>query len=54
MQLCKFCYVPMTEVMSFSMVRHEKFYRCRKCYIETKHQRIKDNELYFEKCCIRN
>lgn len=47
MQICKDCYIPMVGVMSFSKDRHEKFYRCPKCYSESKHQRIKDDELDF-------
>lgn len=46
MIICKDCYVPMVGVMSFSKDKHEKFYRCPKCFNETKHQKIKDNELY--------
>ena len=37
----------MIGVMSFSNGRDERFYRCPKCYNETKHQRIKKNELDF-------
>lgn len=47
MQLCKDCYVPMIPVMSFSKDKHEKFYRCPKCYEETRHNILKDNELVF-------
>ena len=47
----------MVGVMSFSKDKHEKFCRCIRCKSETKHQRIKDNELEFEevlseKCII--
>ena len=57
MRLCKNCCVLMVGVMSFSKDKHEKFCRCIRCKSETKHQRIKDNELEFEevlseKCII--
>ena len=47
MQLCKDCYVPMIGVMSFSNDKHEKFYRCPKCFGETKHRKLRDDELVF-------
>ena len=47
MIICKTCNVPMQPVMSFSKDNREKFYRCPKCYEETKHQKIKDGELVF-------
>ena len=47
MQLCKDCYVPMIGVMSFSKDKHEKFYRCPKCFSETKHRKLRDDELVF-------
>ena len=49
MQLCKKCYIPMRNIMSFSKGKCEKFYRCMKCHIETRHQRIKKEELYTRK-----
>lgn len=33
--------------MSFSLDKHEKFYRCPKCFGETKHTKIKDDDLDF-------
>ena len=33
--------------MSFSRDKHEKFCRCPKCYSETRHNKIKDNDLNF-------
>ena len=33
--------------MSFSQDKHEKFNKCPKCYSETKHQKLNDNELTF-------
>lgn len=48
MKICKVCNVPMVNVMSFSRDKQEKFYRCQKCYNETRHQKIKDSELDFE------
>ena len=47
MTICKDCYVPMIGVMSFSKDKHEKFDRCPKCFCETKHRNINDNELMF-------
>lgn len=47
MKLCKVCSIPMETIMSFSKEKHEKFCRCPKCYGETRHQKIKDNELCF-------
>ena len=39
----------MQPIMSFSKDKHEKFYRCPKCYEdeETKHKKLRDNELVF-------
>ena len=45
--LCRDCYIQMTEVMSFSKDKHEKFARCPKCYGETKHNSLRNNELNF-------
>ena len=47
MQLCKDCYVPMIGVISFSSDKYEKFCRCPKCRDETKHQRLRDDDLKF-------
>ena len=47
MTICRDCYVPMQPVMSFSKDKHEKFCRCLKCYSETKHQKLRDEELVF-------
>lgn len=48
MIICKNCSIPMINVMSFSKDRHEKFCKCPQCYDETKHRKIKDNDLEFE------
>ena len=45
--ICKDCYVPMVGVMSFSKDKNEKFCRCPKCYEETKHKKLRDDELVF-------
>ena len=45
MTICKECYVPMIEVMSFMKDKREKFCRCPKCYYETKHRKLRDDEL---------
>ena len=47
MTICKDCNIRMKGVMSFSKDKHEKFCRCPKCRGETKHQKLKDNELDF-------
>lgn len=47
MQLCKKCYIPMTGVMSFLKDKHEKFCRCPKCRGETRHRKLRDDELDF-------
>lgn len=47
MQCCKDCGSKMVGVMSFSKGKQEKFRRCPKCYLETKHQKIDDKELNF-------
>ena len=49
MTICKDCYIPMVGVMSFSKDKNEKFYRCPKCYEETKHKKLRDDELVFGK-----
>ena len=47
MTFCRDCNVPMQPVMSFSKDKHEKFCRCPKCYSETKHKKLRDDELDF-------
>ena len=47
MIICKDCYIPMVGVMSFSKDRHEKFNKCPKCFGETKHVKLRDDELDF-------
>ena len=47
MMICKDCYVPMMGVMSFSKDKHEKFCRCPKCFCETNHRKLRDNDLDF-------
>ena len=37
----------MKGVMSFSKDKYEKFCRCPKCYEETKHKKLRDDELVF-------
>lgn len=48
MIICKKCFVPMVGVMSFSKDKHEKYCKCPKCMKETKHQKIRDEELDFK------
>ena len=47
MTICKDCYVPMQPVMSFTKDKHEKFNKCPKCHGETKHVKLRDDELTF-------
>ena len=47
MQLCKDCNTPMQPVMSFLKDKREKFCRCPKCYEETKHRKLREDELVF-------
>lgn len=48
MQFCRDCRTKMVGVMSFSKDKHEKFSRCPKCYLETKHNKLKKSDLSFE------
>jgi hypothetical protein len=45
--ICKNCYIPMVNVMSFSKDKHEKFCRCKKCSMESKHKTLREHELQF-------
>ena len=47
MIICKDCNTPMQPVMSFSKDKHEKFDRYPKCFGETKHRKLTDDELDF-------
>ena len=47
MTICKDCNTPMQPVVSFSKDKHEKFCRCPRCYGETKHVKLRDDELTF-------
>ena len=47
MIICKDCYIPMIGVMSFSKDKHEKFCKCPKCRGETKHKKLRDDDLEF-------
>ena len=47
MIICRTCNIPMQPVMSFSKDKHEKFDRCPKCFGETKHVKLRDDELTF-------
>ena len=47
MTICRDCNVLMQPVMSFSKDKHEKFNKCPKCYGETKHVKLRDDELTF-------
>ena len=47
MTICKDYYIPMVSVMSFSKDKHEKFNRCPKCFNETKHKKLREDDLDF-------
>lgn len=47
MIICRTCNIPMHPVMSFSKDKHEKFCRCQKCFGETKHRKLTDDDLNF-------
>lgn len=47
MMICRDCGIKMSNVMSFSQDKHEKFCKCPKCYSETRHQKLRDEELDF-------
>lgn len=47
MTICKDCNISMKPVMSFSKDKHEKFCRCSRCFCETKHKKLRDEELVF-------
>ena len=45
--ICETCNIPMKPVMSFSKEKYEKFDRCPKCFGETKHVKLRDDQLIF-------
>ena len=47
MRFCKVCSGKMASVMSFGKDKNEKFYRCNKCFSETKHRKLDEKELNF-------
>ena len=47
MTICKDCNTPMQTVMSFSKDKQEKYNKCPRCYGETKHVKLRDDELTF-------
>ena len=47
MTICRDCNVLMISVMSFSKDKHEKFDCCPKCFGETKHRKLRDDDLDF-------
>ncbi len=47
MKTCLHCGTKMVGVMSFSQEKHERFCRCPKCYYESRHRRVNDDELDF-------
>lgn len=47
MVFCIDCNTKMVGVMSFSKEKHEKFCKCPKCWSETRHRKLRDDELNF-------
>lgn len=47
MIVCRDCGIKMSNVMSFSQEKHEEFCKYPKCYSETKHQKLINDELNF-------
>lgn len=47
MRYCKDCGMAMTGVMSFSKDNNEKFFDCPRCHSQTKHRKLRDDELDF-------
>ena len=47
MVIYRTCNIPMQSVMSFSKDKYEKFDRCLKCFGETKHRKLTDDDLDF-------
>ena len=47
MIICKDCNIPMQPIMSFSKDKQEKYNKCPRCYGETKHVKLRDDELTF-------
>ena len=47
MQYCMNCGNIMTGIMSFSKDKQEKYNKCPRCYGETKHMKLRDDELTF-------
>lgn len=45
MIICRTCSIPMHPVMSFSKDKHEKFNRCPKCFGETRHKKLREDDL---------
>ena len=47
MKYCVNCGNIMVGVMSFSKNKHQRFCRCNKCYSESKHKKLDDEDLNF-------
>ena len=47
MTICRTCSIPMQPVMSFSKNKHEKFNRYPKCFGETRHKKLREDDLDF-------
>ena len=47
MIIYKNCYMPMIDIMPFSLDKHDRFCRSPKCYSETRHTKINNSELSF-------
>ena len=53
MTTCRDCCIPMVNAMSFSKDKHERFCKCPKCHEETKHTKIKYEDLDFRELLHR-
>ena len=47
MTICRDCNILIQPVIPLSNDKHNKFCRCPKCYSETKHRKLRDDELDF-------
>ena len=47
MTICRTCSIPMQPVMSISKDKHKNFDRCTRCFGETKHVKLRDDELTY-------
>ena len=51
--ICRPCNILMKPIIPFSNDKHEKFCRCPKFYEETKHKKLRDDELNFGELLVK-